>query len=160
MIQALQTSKRFNLSNDRLELTDAGGTVQLHFRPATLLPLAGITWRLASYSAGTSPVDGTEISLAFRTDRTLTGIAGCNDYSADYEVNADQLILGPITHTEKACLEPDGVMNQETDYLNTIRQTASFTTTLTGLELLDSRGIPIAEYQFGGRIRNTAAGTG
>lgn len=160
VMEALQASKRFAMSDTRLELTDAGGTVQMQFRPAELLPLPGITWRLAWYGEGTSPLDGTEISLAFHTDGTLKGAAGCNDYSADYRINGAQLTIAAITHTEKGCLEPDGVMNQEIDYLNTIQQTASLTTTLTGLELLSSGGNTIAEYRFGGRIRNAAAGGG
>lgn len=159
VIQALQAAKRFAMSDQQLELADAGGTVQLQLRPAGVLPLEGITWWLVWYGNGTSPFDGTDISLTFRTEGTLTGIAGCNDYSADYRIRDDQLSIEAVTHTEKACLEPDGVMNQEADYLEAIRQSASFTTTLTGLELLDADGNPIAEYRFGGRIRNTPPST-
>ncbi len=152
-IQAMQASTGFVLTAESLELTDAGGVAQLHFRPASELPLVGVTWLVAWYGGGASPLQGTQISLAFRSDGTLGGIAGCNDYLADYQVDGDKLVIESIAHTEMACLDPDGVMTQETDYLNAIKQTDAFATTLTGLELLDPDGNPVAEYRFGGRIR-------
>ncbi len=160
VIEALRASKRFAMSADQLELTDAGGTVQLQFNPADLLPLMGISWRLVWYGEGASPLDGTEISLAFRIDGTLTGDAGCNDYSSHYRTDGERLLLGPIAQTAKACLGPDGVMNQEAAYLDAIRQSAAFTTTLTSLELFATGGNPVAEFRFGGRIRSTTAGEG
>ncbi len=152
-IRAMQASDRFVVSDGSLELTDATGAAQLQFRPAEELPLAGVAWRLAWYGGGSSPLDGTQISLAFGADGTLTGIAGCNDYFADYQIDGNHLVIGDVAHTEMACMEPDGVMAQETDYLEAIRQVDGFVTTLTGLELLDPDGNPIAEYRFGGRIR-------
>ncbi len=152
-IQAMQGSERFVLTAESLELTDANGVAQLVFRPTTELPLVGVAWQLAWYGEGTSPLDGTEISLAFRTDGTLGGVAGCNNYSADYQIDGNQLVIGTIAYTEMACPEPDGVMAQEQEYLTVIQQTEAFTTTLTGLELLDTDGRPIAEYRFTGRTR-------
>ncbi|MDH3539050.1 MAG: META domain-containing protein [Acidimicrobiia bacterium] len=157
-IQAMQAARRFVLAADNLELTDAAGAAQVVFRPATDLPLTWVAWQLVWYGGGTSPLAGTQISLAFRDDGTLTGNAGCNSYSADYEITGDQLVIGPIAHTEMACMDPDGAMTQETDYLSTLDRVAAFTTTLTGLELLDADANPIAEYRFGGRIRDDLSG--
>lgn len=152
-VQAMQASTRVLLSDDSLELTDAGGATQLRFRPAGELPLEWVTWQLTWYGGGTAPLEGAPFSLAFRPDGTLGGIAGCNDYSADYSVDGTELEIGPIARTEKACLKPEGVMSQESEYLDTLQQARAFTTTLVGLELLDADGTPIAEYRFGGRTR-------
>lgn len=153
VVRALQASERFTKSVDRLELTDLNGTVLLVFRPADMLPLQGINWRLAWYGAGTSPLDGTEITLLFRIGGTLLGVAGCNDYSADYQLDGESLHIGAITRTERACNEPDGVTSQERTYPEVINRAESYVTTLTGLELHDGTGTPIAEFRFGGRVR-------
>lgn len=154
MVQALHAATRFTLSDDRLELLDDEGAVHLRFRPAAQLPLVGIAWRLSWYGEGTAPLDGSEISLAFSPDGTLTGSAGCNNYSADYQIDRDRLTIGAIAHTEMACTKPEGVMGQEAEFFNAIRETSSFATTLTDLELLNTDGAPIAEYRFAGRVRD------
>jgi heat shock protein HslJ len=152
-IQAIRVSTRFILTTEGLELADASGATQVLFRPTTELPLTWVDWQLMWYGGGNSLLDGTQISLAFRDDGTLIGVAGCNSYSAEYEIDGDQLVIGPIAQTEMACI-PDGVMTQETDYLAILRGVKAFSTTLTGLELLDGDGNPVAEYRFGGRIRH------
>lgn len=156
---AMEATERFVLSADSLELTDAAGATQVVFRPASELPLTWVDWQLIWYGGGTSPLEGTQISVAFRGDGTLTGTAGCNSYSADYEIDKDQLVIGALARTEMACANPDGVMTQETDYLKALNRAAGFTTTLTSLELLDGDGHPLAEYRFGGRIRDDLLST-
>lgn len=158
VVEALEASERFAVSEERLELTDEDGTVLLQYRPADLLPLEGISWRLIWYGAGTSPLDGTEIGLVFQRDGTLIGVSGCNAYSADYRIDGESLAIGAITQTEKTCSEPDGVMTQEADYLEAVGRAVSYVTTLTGLELRDADRRPIAEFRFGGRIRTDSPG--
>jgi len=152
-IQAMQAAQRFVLSGDDLELTDAAGDAQVVFRPATELPLTWVDWQLVWYGGGTSPLAGTQISLAFRDDGTLIGIAGCNSYSAPYQTDGSSLVIGDVTQTAIGCLEPDGIMTQENDYLSALQQAVTFMTSLTSLELLDDEGNPVAEYGFGGRLR-------
>jgi heat shock protein HslJ len=157
-IQAMQATERYVLSGDGLELTDAAGAAQVVFRPATELSLTWVDWQLVWYDEGTSPLGGTQINLVFRDDGTLTGTAGCNSYSADYQIDGDQLVIAAIAQTEMACMDPDGVMSQETDYLDALDRVTAFTTTLTSLELLDADGNPVGEYRFGGRIRDNLSG--
>ncbi len=93
------------------------------------------------------------ISLAFRADGTLVGLTGCNEYFAHYQVAGEQLAIDGLTYTERACLDPAGVMAQESDYLGVLHQTGAYATSLTGLRLLTADGDLLAEYRFGGRIR-------
>jgi heat shock protein HslJ len=153
-IQAMRGSTRFALTNAGLELTDPSGAAQVVFRSATELPLTWVDWQLVWHGDGTAPLDGTHINLVFRGDGTLAGTAGCNSYFAEYVIDGDQLVIGGVGSTDMACLHPDGVMTQETDYLNVLGRVAAFTTTLTGLELLDADGNPVAEYRYRGRIRH------
>lgn len=156
-ISAMEAAERFALTEETLELADSDDVVQLRFRSAEELLLAGILWLLEGYAGGegglVSPLTGTLISLAFRADGTLVGLAGCNEYSADYQVTGDKLAIDALSHTERACLDPAGVMVQESDYLGVLREARAFDTSLTGLHLLDADGNLAAEYRFGGRIR-------
>ena len=58
-----------------------------------------MAWQLVWYGGGASPLEGTQISPDFRDDGTLTGIAGCNSYFADYEIDGDQFVIGAIAPT-------------------------------------------------------------
>jgi heat shock protein HslJ len=106
----MQASQRYSLSQDSLELVDTTGAVKVRFRPAGELPVVGVAWRLVGYAGSeggmVSPLAGTQISLSFLDDGTLAGIAGCNSYSADYEIDGDEVVIGGVSHTEMACLDP------------------------------------------------------
>jgi heat shock protein HslJ len=64
-------------------------------------------------------VEGTEITIAFEGD-TASGSAGCNDYAAAYTLDGTSLEFGDIAATEKACLTPEGMMDQEQRYLGVL----------------------------------------
>jgi heat shock protein HslJ len=44
-------------------------------------------------------------------DGTLSGNAGCNEYSGPYTVTGNQIKIGPLTSTMMACSDPAGVMD-------------------------------------------------
>ena len=110
----------------------------------TVAPDLGETsWNVTLYSldsgAMTNLWPGTEITLRFGDDGTVSGFSGCNDYSGSFEVqgaydefvegvrdeNDGQAIrIGTLAVTEKACTSPSGVMDQETEYLNALQSTA------------------------------------
>ena len=93
--------------------------------------LEDTTWVLESYgekgNLQTVPED-IEISAEFvSSERTVKGYAGCNSYFGSYEVDGSQLsIPGPIGATEMYCMEPEGVMDQEQEYLKTLQTAESF----------------------------------
>jgi len=78
-------------------------------------PLDGTSWVLISFGA-TSPLPGTSLTLSFQGGQT-GGSAGCNSYGGSYQVAGDKIEIGPIAITEMACLEPQGVMEQETAFV-------------------------------------------
>jgi len=51
------------------------------------------------------------------TKGQVTGSAGCNTYFGSYDANKSKLTIGVIAATEMYCLEPEGVMDQEQEYL-------------------------------------------
>ena len=70
----------------------------------------------------------TEITAEFvSSEGTVEGSAGCNSYSGSYEVKDSQLsIPGPIAATEMYCQEPEGVMEQERQYLELLQAAESY----------------------------------
>lgn len=82
---------------------------------ATQDPLEGTSWDLFAYRK-TSPIEGTIISAEF-IDGQVQGNAGCNSYSGAYKVDGGSIEIGPISMTEMACMDPEGVMDQELYYL-------------------------------------------
>lgn len=87
-------------------------------------PLADTAWVLESYGDPSSPstvLSGTEITVYFDGHAEVTGEAGCNSYGGTYASDLDgSLEIGDITQTEMFCVEP-GVMEQETLYLDLLR---------------------------------------
>ena len=75
-----------------------------------------------------SVLKDTEITITFDSgNRDMTGSAGCNSYFGEYEVAVNGLsIPGPIAATEMACLEPEGVMEQENLYLTILESAESY----------------------------------
>ncbi|MFC1899914.1 DUF4382 domain-containing protein [Chloroflexota bacterium] len=71
---------------------------------------------------------GTEITAEFASSEgTVEGSAGCNSYSGSYAVEDSQLsIPGPIAATVMYCEEPEGVMDQEQDYLEILQAAESY----------------------------------
>ncbi len=96
--------------------------------------LDGTQWVLSSLN-GSSPLQGTEITLAF-DDGEASGSAGCNSYFGPYTVEGTAgLIFQGLASTEMACLKPEGIMEQETEYLQILRAATRFAVTDGQLEM-------------------------
>jgi len=72
-------------------------------------------------------LEGSEITAIFDSaEGQVNGSAGCNSYFGGYQVNNDKLAILDLAHTERACLEPEGVMEQENQYLKILRAVVSY----------------------------------
>lgn len=78
-------------------------------------PLDGTSWVLAAYGQA-APLPGTRITATFEEGQ-VGGSSGCNSYGGSYEVKGDSISLSDIFMTEMACMDPEGVMEQERMYL-------------------------------------------
>jgi heat shock protein HslJ len=121
-------------------------------------PLANTNWKLTSVDAfGTNnaPVNGTEITLNFGADNSVNGSAGCNTYSGGYKLNGDQITIGPLISTMKAC--SDAVNGQEAFYLMTLQKPAQVAQTDTALTLSFDGGKEVFNYA---KVNTAAPATG
>jgi heat shock protein HslJ len=132
---------------ERLQLR-SGETVLIEMAPL-LVGLIG-TWSLRSYNDGrqamVSILNDTEITALFEDGR-LRGHSGCNRYTTTYETDGGSVSIPPPVGTRMLCQEPEGLMDQETRYLDLL---PSATTYLIRdgrhLELFDSEGTRILQY--------------
>ena len=56
----------------------------------------------------------------------MTGSARCNTYFGSYEVSGDRITVGDLGWTEMACLDPEGAMEQEREYLDHLSNAQTF----------------------------------
>jgi heat shock protein HslJ len=108
--------------------------------PPSASDLAGTRWTLQSYG----PEDTQQnilaeapITLEFRADGALSGLAGCNSYRGKVIVEGDALTVSPLITTRKACAET--VMTQETNYLRLLQDATTFERTDSTLILLSGK---------------------
>ena len=81
-------------------------------------------WELISLN-GAAPMRGAAVTLNFFEDQ-LNGTTGCNLYNADYRVDGKMLSVEVYTITVQACLEPEGIMEQEAAYMEILRDVITF----------------------------------
>lgn len=87
------------------------------------------TWVLESYGepGNLKPViEGTRITATFDSaEGQVSGSAGCNSYFGDYQING-KLSIPVLASTEMYCLDPEGVMEQESEYLKMLQTAGSY----------------------------------
>lgn len=93
-------------------------------------PLAGTRWNVTNYNNGrdavVSLVADTTITLEFNTTGQVLGNSGCNSYSAGYSASGNLLTISPPAGTAMHCETPEGVMEQEQQYLTALQNAATF----------------------------------
>jgi heat shock protein HslJ len=148
-LQALAATKTYDLAQDGFTLFDADGN-QLAAFVVVSQSLAGTSWQVLGYNNGrggvVSVIVGTEITANFDESR-VTGNSGCNTYSAQYETQGDQLNIGTAEVTEMACLEPEGVMQQEQQYLAALSMAEVYQVQGNRLEMRTSGGSLMVNFQ-------------
>jgi heat shock protein HslJ len=93
--------------------------------------LAGTNWELVSLN-GKDLIEGTAITLEF-TETYLGGQMGCNGYggspdSGKYIIKGDGTFqLGdPFAVTVQLCTDPEGIMEQEAEYIEMLMSATHF----------------------------------
>ena len=109
--------------------------------PAATSGLEGTLWRLTEYQAldgNAVPVPEAISASATFAAGTVSGNAGCNDYTGGYIVDGDKLTIGPLAATKKACGPAETVV--ETAFLAAMGEVATYAVTGGSLELTTTAG--------------------
>lgn len=107
--------------------------------------LAGTIWNLTELNQ--QPLlPNTTITTAFTDDGRVAGSSGCNNYTAAYELDDENIIINvsPAATTLRACPEP--VMDQEAAYLEALVSTTTFAAGEEALTLFDASANAVAIY--------------
>jgi heat shock protein HslJ len=126
-----------------LLLRDKQGQVVLKYMVEPSVTLENTHWQAQGVNNGrggvvTSAV--TQRATALFTDGKVSGSAGCNNYSASYEISDAQITIGPAMTTRKQCDEPEGVMALEQEFLQALAAASKYQLLAERLELRDSNG--------------------
>jgi heat shock protein HslJ len=100
--------------------------------------ISGVEWKLSQLN-GSAPIAGRDVTL--KIDGTQAGgNAGCNGYGGTVALDGAKVSFSELMQTEMACMDPVGIMDQETAFLQTLSQAASFSATADRLELKNAAG--------------------
>jgi heat shock protein HslJ len=106
------------------ELTMASTT------PAPTLAVKDVWWR-AEDIGGRGVVDRAEVTLLLGSDGKIGGRSGCNQYSANYQLEGDRLrVFPPMIGTRMAC--PPALMDQEARYRGLLERASRVEVDQTG----------------------------
>lgn len=148
---ALTQVAGFDVTDDRLMLTDADGDVLLAFTELEGTPLTGTTWSLTHYNTGkgavTSVLPGSDFVLMLADDGRLSGRA-CNNYRGGFVAADGSFALeGPLAATKMLCPDPEGVNQQEAAYFAALERAAAYRIRGDELVLQDADGATQARFQ-------------
>ena len=147
---ALTSTAGFALAGDQLTLRNASGEPVLVFS-AQSTDLPGTSWIVTGYNNGkeavVSVLAGTTLTADFGSDGQLSGNAGCNSYNAPYSTSETSISIGPAASTRMFCGDPEGVMDQEAQYLAALATASTYSLSGNNLELRTSDGALAASFQ-------------
>jgi len=139
---ALEAVDTVDVSDDRLVLSNDQG-VTLTFRAFDAREHLIGTWPIVNVTTGNaieSVLPDTDPSVTFRENGTVTLATGCNDGQGFWEIDGDDLTVGPLRQTRKFCSEPEGVMRQEAALVRALESAARVQVTPKNLTILNDRG--------------------
>jgi heat shock protein HslJ len=150
---SLAAAKFYSLGegNQSLMLEDGNSAAILELAGEKETTLEGTPWQARNYFSEekqtTVPVlPDTEITAVFESAGDLTGSAGCNTYTASYQGSEKKITIGPAAITERACLEPDGIMAQESQYLAALAMVTTFQIVGDALQLATDDGTLVVTF--------------
>lgn len=137
-LAALQTVEKFSVEGGTLTLSPAEGDA-LTFEPAPKVSLPGSAWTVTNYNNGQQAVvglvEGSELTVEFGTDGTVSGNSGVNTFRGTFESTDDTVKISGLATTKMAG-EPE-LMEQETAYLKALEAATTWSVTRGMLDMRD-----------------------
>lgn len=144
-LSALTAADEFQIDGKTLHLS-ARGTQVMTLEPLEPVPFEGTVWSfefLQTPQAMWMPVLlGTSITAVFEGD-TVSGSAGCNTYSGAVTRDGSSITIGPLAVTTMMCEEPEGIMEQEQRYLESLETAGAIRESARSFELYDMENLPL-----------------
>jgi heat shock protein HslJ len=135
---AMSRTRSHRTVGGKLQLLGEDGGVLAEFDPQPTT-LAGTSWDVTGFNNGkeavVSPIAGTQLTMIFGADGNLSGNAGCNTYTASVTTKGSTVTIGPPAATRRMCAQPQGVMEQEQQFLRALPTARFFRMEGNGLEM-------------------------
>lgn len=162
-VTALGSAATYAVDGASLTLNDSAGTAVATF-DAVSTDLAGTSWTVTSYNNGKQAVVGvladTTPTILFGESGQISGSGSCNNYSGSYKSDGvGSIEIGPLVSTMMACADPEGVMDQETQFLAALQAATVYTIDGSTLEMRDADGALQVQAQKGVAEAAGAPGT-
>jgi heat shock protein HslJ len=149
-MQALDQATTYEVNADTLTLFDAADEPVVIFSTVSQ-DLAGTSWEVISYNNGkeavVSVIIDTQITAEFGGSGELLGSAGCNNYFGPYETDGENISMGPFGTTRKACQEPEGIMEQESQYLAALETADTYSIDGLNMNMRTADGATVANFR-------------
>lgn len=97
--------------------------------------LNNTSWKLINWSVSSISPSITNISLEFN-NKKISGNGGVNNYSGDYKISTNKLIISDLTYTEMAS-EDININTAETTYFNLLKDVKYYKYNTNKLILFD-----------------------
>ena len=140
-LKLIDAADKYEVADGKLTLTTPDGKT-LTYEAAEPFALAGSSWIVTGYNNGkeavVGPVEGSELTLQFGTDKTVSGAGGVNNFSGPYESGDTSIKIGPLMSTKMA--GSDELMTQEQQYLTALQAATEWEVANGVLTLRDSGG--------------------
>lgn len=140
----------YQIVGEELRMKNADGNVVLIFIPRIEPSLTSNVWKAVGVNNGKGGVSslrkGTEITIEFNDEGNVFGHSGCNSFSGGYELKGNAVQFSPMAGTRKMCAEPEGVMEQETAFLQALEKSSVWKIKEGSLELRDETGALQAKF--------------
>lgn len=124
-LAALDQAREARIEGKRVILSDETGRVLATLEAQSRDP-AGSAWEVAGYNNGRQAVvsvrGGSTLTIAFSEDGKVSGSAGCNRYTGGHSVSGKTISIGRLAATRKLCADPEGVMEQEAQFLKALER--------------------------------------
>ena len=145
-LAALESTTGYRTEEGKLLLVDESGNTVLVFSPQDM-SLDGVSWNLTMFNDGqnlTSLLNDTQINAEFK-DGSVSGSSGCNSYSGAFQQDGLKLTFGDLASTLMLCQE-EGVMEQESAYLQAIAKVTHYIVEGKQLTLFDADNLVLATF--------------
>jgi heat shock protein HslJ len=143
-LSTLANVARYEVIEDsRLELANTAGETVLIFTSDARLPLDATSWSVTELN-GEPVIDATDIHFTLRAGE-ISGSGGCNQFGGRYAADeSGAFSASELFWTEMGCIEPEGAMEQEQAFFETLAAVTTYQHDADAgtLTLLDAEGQP------------------
>ncbi|HVP94231.1 MAG TPA: META domain-containing protein [Methanoregulaceae archaeon] len=158
-VTLLSRAATYSVSGDTMLFYDSTGNLVLAYKNPVSIPVATKSsqppiigsWNLATYNNGNNGLEsvraGSNISAVFTPDGQITGSSGCNQYSARYTLNGQNIGISLVSGPATACTAD--LMTQETQYQALLKRAYKYAINGDQLMIYNALGDTILIYNKG-----------